>query len=200
VKYTRYLSTALIVGGLLLVTAPFARYALGTFYQVQEQPAMIEEPAEEPEPTAETPLDPQELPQANGILEIPKISLKVLIVQGVTPEHLKRGPGFYPHSWHPEYGNVSIAGHRTGYAGWFKHINRLEAGDEIQLILAGKLYRYAVREQFVTHNKDWSVINSVGQAELTLTTCLLTTNKKRLIVKAELTGVEDIKPGPVERN
>jgi sortase (surface protein transpeptidase) len=50
-------------------------------------------------------------------------------------------------------------------------------------------YRYQVREQFVTHSRDWSVIESKGHPELTLTTCLFTNNVDRLILKADLQEV-----------
>jgi sortase A len=203
-KTLRNLGVVLIVSGLVLTAIPMVRYAQGMYYQSQEQAAIIEEaplPNSEANPVVnEDPVDTQALPKANGILEIPKIDLEVVVVQGVTQEDLRRGPGFYPHSWHPEHGNVSIAAHRTGYVvGWFRYINKLDEGDEILLTLAGKLYRYTVREQFVTHDRDWDIIKSVGQAELTLTTCLLTTNKKRLVVKADLASVENIQPEKLEK-
>lgn len=42
--------------------------------------------------------------------------------------------------------------------------------------------------QYVTHDRDWGVIESKGKPELTLTTCLFSTSSKRLIVKADLVG------------
>jgi sortase A len=104
----------------------------------------------------------------------------------VTEEDLKLGPGFYPQSNHPEIGNVSIASHRGSHGSYFLRLNRLVAGDDISLIIGGKLYRYKVTKNYVTHSRDWSVVESVGVPEITLTTCVFNDLSKRLIVKAEL--------------
>jgi sortase A len=109
-----------------------------------------------------------------------------VVIHGVTEGDLKLGPGFYPQSKYPECGNVSIAAHRGVYGSWFRHVDRLKPGDEITLTIDGKIYRYTVRESFITHSRDWSVVESTDIAELTLTTCLFTTTTKRLIVKADL--------------
>ncbi|EEG78085.1 class E sortase [Dethiobacter alkaliphilus] len=193
-------SVLLIFSGLALVATPIYRYAVGIYYQSAERAAMVgEAPEYEPvksiDPVVlqeEMEVDPTKLPQFNGVLEIPNIDLDVVVVQGVSQEDLRRGVGFYPQSTHPEYGNVSIAGHRTGYAGWFLKIDRLEPGDEIILTLGPNRYHYSVRKQFITHNRDWDVIESNGNAELTLTTCLMTTNSRRLIVKADLVEVIEV--------
>ena len=194
----KHISLILIITGLLLIAIPLSRYALGVYYQSQEQAAMLgEAPLATPDPTPpvrqeEPTVDPSLLPSVNGILEIPKIDLNVVVIHGVSQNDLKRGAGFYPQSLHPEYGNVSIAGHRTGYAGWFLRINKLDPGDEILLTMGDTQYHYIVREQFITHNSDWDVIASTGKKELTLTTCLITTNKKRLIVKADLNATSKV--------
>lgn len=119
-------------------------------------------------------------------IEIPRIKLKAAVLPGVTPEDLKHGPGLYPQSAEPRTGNVSIAAHRGVYGAWFRHLDKLQPGDEILLYLGGQQYTYSVREQYVTHDRDWGVIESKGKPELTLTTCLFSTSSKRLIVKADL--------------
>src|SRR5262245_19337739 len=51
-----------------------------------------------------------------GIIEIPKIGLKMTFVEGVSLEDLKLGPGHYPLTPLPgQFGNAAIAGHRTTY-------------------------------------------------------------------------------------
>lgn len=194
----RAIGTIVIIGGLLLVSIPLVRWGISSYHQrqalaaweenmqetVEEKPVPVEEPVnEEPEPLV--------LPQEEALLEIPDINLKAVVLHGIDEETLKKGPGFYPQSTHPEAGNVSIAAHRGVYGAWFRHVDKLEPGDEIKLHIGGKTYTYAVREQFVTHNRDWSVVDSNDKAELTLTTCLFTTTTKRLIVKADLVDVQD---------
>lgn len=200
-KAVRHLGLAMIIGGLILTVIPLLRYAQGVYYQRLQQAAMVGEPpvvedaAPPPlvsEPLDELPeaeIDPDQLPPLKGILEVPKIKLDVVVAHGVSDNELKRGPGFYPQSRHPEHGNVSIAAHRAGYAGWFLRVNQLNPGDEIFLTLGEKRYRYQVREQYVTHNRDWDVVLLSDGPELTFTTCLITSNEKRLIVKSDLVDV-----------
>ncbi|MBS3983929.1 MAG: sortase [Dethiobacter sp.] len=77
---------------------------------------------------------PDVLPEINGLLEIPEIDLIAVVIHGVTEEHLRRGPGFYAQSSHPEVGNVSIAAHRGGYGSWFRNINRLMCATVIRCV------------------------------------------------------------------
>ena len=165
----RILGNVVIIAGLLLALVPLVKYAGSVYYQRQIMSALVDEPLPMPEPilvepdtapgTSENNEPPDGLPAINGILEIPKINMQAVVVQGVTDEHLKQGPGFYPQSKYPEVGNVSIAAHRGVYGSWFRNVNKLEPGDEIVLTLGDKLYHYSVREQFVTHNRDWSVVD-----------------------------------------
>lgn len=191
----RVIGTIVIIGGLLLASIPLVRWGISSYHQRQALAAWeenLQEAAEEPvieEPVEEEP-EPV-LPDEDALLEIPDINLKAVVLHGIDEETLKKGPGFYPQSTHPELGNVSIAAHRGVYGSWFRHVDKLEAGNEIKLHIGGKTYTYEVREQFVTHNRDWSVIDSNNKAELTLTTCLFTTTTKRLIVKADLVDVQD---------
>ncbi|NLZ38799.1 MAG: sortase [Firmicutes bacterium] len=185
-----FLGMLLIAGGLFLIFIPLYRWLSSSYYQAQalqtlEKSAVVE--GEKTESSANKQAVKDDLPKALGLLEIPKINLKVAVVHGTSQEDLNKGAGFYAQSKHPEIGNVSIAAHRGL---WFRHLDRLEANDEIILTLGTNRYHYLVREQFITHSRDWSVIDSTGKAELTLTTCLYTTNTKRLIVKADLAKIE----------
>ena len=65
-------------------------------------------------------------------IEIPSIGLDSKVVQGVTPEDLKKGPGHYPDTPMPgELGNAAIAGHRTTYGEPFSDLDGVEPGAEI---------------------------------------------------------------------
>lgn len=187
---------AILALGLLLLLLPLVQWGLASYWQHQAlQPFVVE---------SDFVGDPQEIKGARWTarlqpgeqqpgktrepdrIEIPKIKLEAAVLPGITPDDLKHGPGLYPQSAEPSVGNVSIAAHRGVYGSWFRHLDKLEYGDEILLYLKGKQYTYSVREQFTTHDRNWSVIESNGRAELTLTTCLFGTSSKRLIVKADL--------------
>lgn len=202
-RKSRIFSTIIIIAGILLAAVPLARWGISSYHQRQALAAWEDEaqkPALEaesetvpvpPVPQAEQEL-PTSLPEVDGLLEIPKINLRAVVIHGITEDDLKQGPGFYPQSKYPESGNVSIAAHRGVYGSWFRHVDRLKPGDEITLTIDGKIYRYTVRESFITHSRDWSVVESSDIAELTLTTCLFTTTTSRLIVKADLAETDVI--------
>lgn len=183
--------------GLLLLLLPLARWGAAYYWQQQALRQIVIEPISISAPdeveSGSWVAQLQEKEQGDqarepNLIEITKIKLRAVVLPGVTPAELKRGPGLYPQSAAPSEGNVSIAAHRGVYGAWFRHIDELEPGDEIMLYLNGTRYWYSVREQFVTHDRDWSVVESNGRAELTLTTCLFGTSSKRLVVKADLVG------------
>lgn len=192
-RFPKLLGTFIIITGLITAALPVARWLIAVHNQrlalsimegkettVKQYPLPV---FEEPNDVTH---DPDKLPGYNAILDIPKINLRAVVVHGVSEDDLKAAPGFYPQSKHPISGNVSIAAHRGVYGAWFRHINKLKAGDDIFLTLGDWQYKYKVRESFITHSRDWSVVESAGKTELTLTTCLFTTKTKRLIVKADL--------------
>jgi sortase A len=195
----RMFGTAIIVIGLVMISIPLVNWGVSSYRQYkalaaweQQMPVLepipeaaeeLEEPQVEGEPEPET---PPGLPEGEGLLSIPKIKVTVVVRHGVTEDDLKLGPGFYPQSNHPEIGNVSIASHRGSHGSYFLRLNRLVEGDDISLIIGGKLYRYKVTKNYVTNSRDWSVVESVGVPEITLTTCVFNDLSKRLIVKAEL--------------
>ncbi len=65
-------------------------------------------------------------------IEIPSIDVDKIVVEGVSVEDLRKGPGRYKRSVLPgEPGNTAFAGHRTTYGAPFHNIDNLIPGDEI---------------------------------------------------------------------
>lgn len=115
-------------------------------------------------------------------LHIPRLGddWQWIVVEGVDLATLTRGPGHYPDSADPgENGNTAIAGHRATYGEPFASLDRLVAGDDIIVERAGMVYRYTVRDSFVTVPTDVDVLAPVPgqpgaqpvQSVITLTTC-----------------------------
>ncbi len=72
-----------------------------------------------------------------GRMEIPRIGVDHILVEGVSVEALKRGPGHYPDTPLPgRSGNVGIAGHRTTYGAPFYRLDELEVGDPVVVTTA----------------------------------------------------------------
>ncbi|MEW6183396.1 MAG: class E sortase [Bacillota bacterium] len=138
---------------------------------------------------SDTPSD--NIPTGEGfmgaVIEIPAINLSAAVVKGTARSGLNKGPGWYEQSALPGQGNTAIAGHRTMYGAWFRHVDRLKAGDPIILRYEGKVYRYEVERVFPVANNDWSVIKPCGYPVLTLTTCHpVGSARQRLVVRAAL--------------
>jgi sortase A len=80
-----------------------------------------------------------------GMIEIPKIGVKKVVVEGTDTEVLKQGPGHYVDTPYPgSLGNASIAGHRTTYGAPFNRINELNPGDLINVYTQQGAFTYKV--------------------------------------------------------
>ncbi len=131
----------------------------------------------------------------------------LFVVEGVSLDLLRRGPGHYPDSAAPgEAGNFAVAGHRTTYGAPFYHLDELEPGDHVfALGRDGRQWRYIVRETMIVAPQDvWVVSDDPledGHPVLTLTTCHPRFSAaQRLVVFAGLDGeVDDTPPEEVLR-
>lgn len=124
-------------------------------------------------------------------LEIPRLDVDVIVVEGTTPAALHAGAGHYPDTALPgEKGNVAIAGHRTTYGRPFNRMDELRPGDEIVLTTPIGQHTYEVtRQPWVVDPRDWSPIYDVAKrgSYLTLTSCHPEGSAAyRIIVRAEL--------------
>lgn len=119
----------------------------------------------------------------------------LFLVEGVTLEHLKRGPGHYPSTAAPGHdGNFAVSGHRTTYGAPFYHLDQLQEGDEIHVVdRQQREWVYVVRKQEIVQPTALWVIGDdpleTGRPTMTLTTCHPRFSAaERLIVFAELQG------------
>ena len=106
-------------------------------------------------------------------IKIPALGVNVVVVEGTSASALRAGAGHYGNTPLPcETGNVSIAGHRTTYGKPFANLDRLKAGDTIELDtpIGGCVYQVA-RPPFVVDKADLSVVAPTKGRDLTLTTC-----------------------------
>lgn len=153
-----------------------------------------------PSTTTPGPLAPAEAvcPECAAVINIPKIGLDEVVVEGVGVEELKQGVGHYPDTKLPgEKGNAALAGHRTTYGHPFNRIDELGAGDEIMITTRAGTFRYEWMEKQVVSPETVSVLNDTPDDRLTLTTC----NPKysaaeRLIVVAKLMSPAVPAPAP----
>lgn len=198
-----WIGTLLIIAGVSLALFPFLNNLYRQYMHTREAEAKLEEffsNRNSPDDSEVSPIIlpdtetleelPESLEPEEGLLEIPVLDLLLNVTYGVELSQIKNHPGFYPQSGYPDTGNVSIAGHRT--APVFLKLDELKNGDEIRLYYREKIYYYYVDDVFVTHSRDWSVIDPAPMAALTLTTCDppgSAPTDKRLIVRAYLSDI-----------
>jgi sortase A len=108
-----------------------------------------------------------------GRLIIPRLGLSVIVVQGTDwLDDLSKGPGHYTQTTVPGLGRtVAIAGHRTTFGAWFRHIDSLRTGDPIILQMPYATFRYRVEYHRVVKSDDWSIIRQQGYDRLVLSAC-----------------------------
>jgi sortase A len=107
-----------------------------------------------------------------GTIDIPKISLEMVVVSGTGTAQLEQGPGHYPGTPLPgEAGNVAIAGHRTTYLHPFYNLNELVPGDDILLTTVQGEFLYQMTSSQVVAPTDVAVVAATLTPQLTLTTC-----------------------------
>ena len=124
-------------------------------------------------------------------LEIPRMGLNRIVVEGATADALTKGPGHFPETPLPgQLGNAAIAGHRTTHLHPFFDIDKLQPGDQIFITTFNGRYVYQVTgTEVVDPNAYADVIptTDVTKATLTLVSCTprySATN--RIVVRADL--------------
>jgi sortase A len=121
-------------------------------------------------------------------LEIPKIQMDAIVVEGASRHDLSEGPGHMKETAQPgENGNAVITAHRDTF---FRHIYELNKGDQIQVRRRGRTFTYEVTGKRIVMPEDISVIKPTTNPQLTLITCYPTyyigPAPKRLVVFSKL--------------
>ena len=136
------------------------------------------------------PAEPQHVPvflgDVLGKLEIPRLGIAVVVMEGVDTKTLRRSVGHIPGTALPgAWGNVALAGHRDTF---FRELRNIRQDDEITLTTLTGSHRYRVESTKVVGESDSEVLRDSGDAMLTLVTCYpfyyVGPAPKRFIVRA----------------
>jgi sortase A len=104
-----------------------------------------------------------------GRIEIPRIGLSVVVLEGTTSQTLRHGVGHIEGTALPgESGNIGIAGHRDTY---FRGLKDIRANDEIQIQTAAGITRFEVDWIQITVPSDVAIVPPATDSALTLVTC-----------------------------
>ena len=129
---------------------------------------------------------PQLYPDGSmGRLQIPKLGVDVKVWDGESLDNLKIGVGHFSFTsgWD---GNVGIAGHNGGSAGYFENLSTLNAGDTIIYTTPYGTRTYAVESITVITDTDYSTLDYSSENILSLITCNRGKPTERLSLRAVL--------------
>ncbi len=122
-----------------------------------------------------------------GKLEIPRLDLSVMVLEGVDARTLQRAVGHIPGTALPgATGNTGLSGHRDTF---FRPLQDIRRHDLIKFTTKLGVYRYRVVAIKLVEPRDITVLDSIGNESLTLVTChpftFVGAAPMRFIVQAE---------------
>jgi len=104
-----------------------------------------------------------------GRIDIERLGVSVLVVEGTNSKALRRGVGHVEGTAYPgERGNVGLAGHRDSY---FRPLRKIESGDKIRLQTPDGRFVYEVDSTLIVSPHRGDLLESDNDARLTLVTC-----------------------------
>lgn len=107
--------------------------------------------------------------EAIGLLGIPKLEKEVPIIEGTDADDLKKGVGHYNGTSFPlQDGQVVLSGHRDTV---FRNFDQLEVGDTFEVHMDYGTFEYEIYEVDIVPAGDTTVIGSIHEENLTVTTC-----------------------------
>jgi sortase A len=131
--------------------------------------------------------EPKEEGSLVGRVEIPRLGVSGIVLEGVGKKTLRRGIGRIPGTALPEDGgNVGLAAHRDSF---FRGLKDIRKNDIITLKTLENTYYYRVDWTEIVRPEDTHVLADKGEPELTLVTCYpfyyVGSAPKRFIVRAQ---------------
>lgn len=129
---------------------------------------------------------------AIGRILIPAIDLNIVLIEGTETASLQRGPGHYPRTSLPgQPGTVAIAGHRTTYLAPFRHLDRIEKGDEVLLEMPYATFTYEFESQQIVAPTETRVVRDTDRDRVVLTACNpIYSAAERIVVTANQVDVD----------
>lgn len=109
---------------------------------------------------------------AIGRLEVPRLGVDMVMVEGTAPATLQKGPARYRKSFLPAEGElIYVAGHRTTFGAPFSRIDRLREGDRVFVDVPYGRFEYRITRHRIVRADQIEVLKSKGVEELALQAC-----------------------------
>jgi len=107
--------------------------------------------------------------EAWGLIEVPRISVRAFVAEGVDKKTLRVAVGHVSHTAFPdEIGNVGLAGHRDTV---FLPLARLVVGDVVTLTTPAAIFDYRIETIEIVEPTRVDVLDPSTERLLTLVTC-----------------------------
>jgi sortase A len=104
-----------------------------------------------------------------GRLEIPRVGLSAMVLEGTSGGALRRGVGHVARTAFPgERGNVGLAGHRDTH---FRGLKEVEKGDLVRIDTPDGVFAYEVESIRIVDPDRGDLLDQKGRPRLTLVTC-----------------------------
>ena len=104
-----------------------------------------------------------------GRIEVPRLGVSAIVLEGIANKTLRRGVGHIPETSLPgDGGNVGLAGHRDSF---FRALKDIQENDRITLKTLEGTFDYHVEWVKIVKPKDTYVLDDNGDPLLTLVTC-----------------------------
>lgn len=112
---------------------------------------------------------PPHIGQPMGRMEIPRLHLSVMVLEGTAPNILQVAAGHINGTALPgTRGNIGIAAHRDTF---FRPLAELRQSDEILMTTSYGTFRYVVDATEIVDPSDVQVLHRTSDSQLTLVTC-----------------------------
>jgi len=136
-----------------------------------------------------------------GKMEIPRLGLQTIVVQGDSAKILRRAVGHIVETALPgKPGNVTLAGHRDTF---FRPLRYIRQGDAITLKTLEGDFQYQVESTAVVPPSDIQVLQPSGERTLTLITCFpfyyVGSAPNRFVVRARQIVFSSALPQPFQK-
>jgi sortase A len=133
-----------------------------------------------------------------GRLDIPRLGLSVIVIEGVRAATLRRAVGHIPGTALPgQQGNVGISGHRDTF---FRPLRNIRGNDMVTLTTLLGEFRYRVVSASIVRPDNIAVLAPTENQILTLVTCYpfyyVGPAPSRFIVRAERIAGTSSEPRP----
>lgn len=157
----RWIETVLFLAGFACLGASLWAVSERVWFQWRYRTWHTESPPAGKEPARTAPL---------GRIEIPRVGVSAVILDGVEEQTLRLGVGHLPGSAYPgaSRGRIVLAAHRDTF---FRNLRSVRAGDTVRLLAPGFTAVYLIERTEIVKPWQTEVVRADDDDVLTLLTC-----------------------------